>query len=226
MFGSLMNKLQSPTTEKKEAEAFPPAVPVKDEAPAMPLEEAKVEVPATLEPVTTAPKEDVTVDHKVSTPTKEKEHFKFGKLFSGAGGKDRSKSPAAAEKTIHEPTKVDAVAPQLPSTEAEPAQPIVAAPVAAVESQPEPVVADAKKEKRSSIFQKLGRSLSQAAGSGKKDAPKEKKEAVSTVPEVAEEDKTAAPVLGEPTPATEPVVVGSANVDEAPKSNPTVGPTA
>jgi hypothetical protein len=191
---------------------------------ANPLEEAKVEVPTTLEPVTTAPRND---DVNVSTPTREKEHFKFGKLFA-SGSKDRAKSPAAAEK-MHEPV-VDAVAPQIQdttgATDAEPIQPIVAAPV--VESQPEPVVAGdntpaIKKEKRGSIFQTLGRSLSKATG--KKDAPKEKKEAVSSVPEINEEEKSSVPALQE-TPATENAVPGSTNVDEAPKLNPTVASTA
>lgn len=242
IFGSFFEKVKSPTSEKKEADLVPAPIAKDTEATpeaSKPLEEAQVAVLSTIEPVSepTAVKAD---EAKVSTPSKEKEHFKFGKLF---GSKDRSKSPAATDK-IAEPSKVDAVAPQIEETPASATEPVVAAPV--VETVAEPaVVAEkkeetpAKKEKRGSIFGSLGRSLSKATKS--KDTKDSKKETVTptTVPEATEpkDDATVAPTLEDKkddTPAVAApaeqsigdVVPGAVTVGEAPKSSPAVTSTA
>jgi hypothetical protein len=242
MFGSFFEKVRSPTSEKKEADAFPaPAVKDTEEA-SKPLEEAQVAVPTTIEPVsepaTVKTDEANAIENKpaVSTPSKEKEHFSFGKLF---GSKDRSKSPAATDKTpIAEPSKVDAVAPKIEDTTApaatEPVEPVVAAPVA--ETKAEPTVQE-KKEKRGSIFGTLGRSLSKVAKGGKE--PKKETATPNTVHEASEpkEDAAVAPIVDDKTdspvvaaPAAEQsigdVVPGAVSVGEAPKSTSTVPTTA
>jgi hypothetical protein len=254
IFGSFFEKVKSPTHEKKEADLVS-APATKDAEPvaetSKPLEEVQVAVPTTIEPVsepTTLKTDEVKgaeTKPAVSTPSKEKEHFSFGKLF---GSKDRAKSPAATDKApAPESTKVDAVAPKIEDTPApavsEPVEPVVAAPVTETKAEPTTVqdkkdeTTPAKKEKRGSIFGSLGRSLSKATKS--KD-PKEKKEATAptTVPETAEpkDDKVAAPLddKKDDTPAVAApaeksigdVVPEAVTVGEAPKSNPTVPTTA
>ncbi|KAL5120196.1 hypothetical protein ACEQ8H_001753 [Pleosporales sp. CAS-2024a] len=226
IFGSFFEKVKSPTHEKKEAEIVPPPISKDTEATpdaSKPLEDGQV---AATEPASeaTGVKTD-EVKPTASTPSKEKDHFKFGKLF---GSKDRSKSPAPADK-LAEPTKVDAVAPQIEEqpgvgNTSEAAEAVVAAPVG--DAKPEPVVAD---KKRSSIFGSLGRSLSKAAKAGKEN----KKETVppTTVPEASEpkEEAVAAPIAEEKeeTPVAAPaeqsigdVVPGAVTVGEGPKSAP------
>ena len=260
IFGTIFDKVRSPTHEKKEADLIP-ATPAKDSEPlpeaSKPLEEAQVAVPATVEPVSepstlktdeAKPLESKPVESKptVSTPSKEKDHFSFGRLFSGS--KDRAKSPAATDKAAHpEPAKVDAVAPKIEDPAAPvaptPVEPVVAAPV--TESKAEPVAVQDKKDdatpakKRGSIFGSLGRSLSKAT---KGNTPKDtKKETVTptTVPESSEpkEDKTVAPLLDDKkdespavaAPAEKSigdVVPEAVTVGEAPKSNPAVSTAA
>ncbi|KAF2833029.1 hypothetical protein CC86DRAFT_365021 [Ophiobolus disseminans] len=261
IFGNVFNKVRSPTSEKKEADLLP-IVPAKDSVAkesepvaesSKPLEEAQVAVPTTIEPVsepsTLKTDEPKPVESKpaVSTPSKEKDHFSFGRLFSGS--KDRAKSPAATDKTpVSEPSKVDAVAPKIEDPAAPvastPVEPVVAAPV--VESKAEPAVASEKKtettpaskEKRGSIFASLGRSLSKATKSGPKETKKETP-APTTVHETTEPTETtsAAPVIGDKkddspavaAPAEKSigdVVPGAVSVGEAPKSTPAVSSTA
>jgi hypothetical protein len=249
IFGSFFEKVKSPTSEKKEADLIPAPVAKDGEASqeaAKPLEEAQVTVPTTIEPVSepTAVKTDeskpAVSSPAVSTPTKEKEHFKFGKLF---GSKDRAKSPAATDKTpITEPSKVDAVAPQIEDNAApapvatEPVEPVVAAPVVDSKTEATPLEKESKKEKRSSIFGSLGRSLSKAAKGGKE--PKKETATPTTVPEASEPKEDVAPVVQDKTetpaasaPATTEqtigdVVPGAVSVGEAPKSTSTVPTTA
>ncbi|KAH8727648.1 Pleckstrin homology domain-containing protein [Phaeosphaeriaceae sp. PMI808] len=239
IFGSFFEKVKSPTSEKKESDIVPAPL-AKDSEPTVeaskPLDEAVVAAPATTEtaPEPAALKTDeakpVETKPAVSTPSKEKEHFSFGKLF---GSKDRAKSPAATDK-IPEVTKVDAIAPKIEDTTApvvsEPAE-SAAAPVA--DSKVEPTVADkettpVKKEKRSSIFGSLGRSLSKATKSKDK---KDTTVAPTTVPETTEpKDETAVapvddkkdetPVVAAPAEKSIGDVVPEAvTVGEAPKSS-------
>ncbi|CAI9634004.1 hypothetical protein GT037_005337 [Alternaria burnsii] len=222
IFGSFVEKLKSPTTEKKEHEAGLAATPVKENETipeaSKPLEEAQVAAPVVPETTTTAT-EPVTKPEEVkavSTPSKEKDHFKFGKFF---GSKDRAKSPAP------EP-KVDAAAPQIADTTAEPVQAVEPVPVAETKVEATPETEAPKQDKRKSFFGNLGRSLSKATGN---KAPKDKKEAASPAPvteeetapvvEEKKEEETAAPVVAD--------VPAEASVADASKSaNPTVATTA
>lgn len=221
IFGSFVEKLKSPTTEKKEHEAGLAATPVKENETipeaSKPLEEAQVAAPVV--PETTTATEPVVKPEEVkavSTPSKEKDHFKFGKFF---GSKDRAKSPAP------EP-KVDAAAPQIADTTADPVQAVEPVPVAETKVEATPETEAPKQDKRKSFFGNLGRSLSKATGN---KAPKDKKEAVSPAP--VTEEETAAPVVEEKKEETATPVVGDvpaeASVADASKSaNPTVATTA
>ncbi|CAN9396312.1 unnamed protein product [Alternaria alternata] len=222
IFGSFVEKLKSPTTEKKEHEAGLAATPVKENETipeaSKPLEEAQVAAPVVPETTTTATEPVVKPEEvkAVSTPSKEKDHFKFGKFF---GSKDRAKSPAP------EP-KVDAAAPQIADTTVEPVQAVEPVPVAETKVEATPETEAPKQDKRKSFFGNLGRSLSKATGN---KAPKDKKEAVSPAP--VTEEETAAPVVEEKKEETATPVVGDvpaeASVADASKSaNPTVATTA
>ncbi|KAF2131544.1 hypothetical protein P153DRAFT_383638 [Dothidotthia symphoricarpi CBS 119687] len=231
MFGTLMGKLKSPTTEKRENDVFP-AVPAKD-TEALPEIQQPTEEPLAAVPVTEtsgslkeasleAPKTEETKPAQAVTPSKEKEHFSFGKLF---GGKDKAKSPAP--ETAH---KVQESAPQIEDTTV----PATSEPVPAVVETPKVESAEHKEEtpvakKRSSIFGSLIRSASKAGG--KKDT-KEKKENVApaTVAETAEptdaalvsdvKDDVAAPAtIGD-------VVPEAVTVDQSSKTSAPVASTA
>jgi len=224
IFGSFVEKLKSPTTEKKEHEAGLASTPVKENetaAEAKPLEEAQVGAPVVAEPAVVATEPAKTEEAKVSTPSKEKDHFKFGKFF---GSKDRAKSPA------REP-KVDAAAPQIADTNApataEPVQAVEPAPIAETKVEPTAETEAPKQDKRKSFFGNLGRSLSKATGN---KAPKDKKDAASPAP-VAEEEAVAAPAVEEKKEETTAPVVADIpaenSVGDASKSaNPTVATTA
>ncbi|KAF2856014.1 hypothetical protein T440DRAFT_531050 [Plenodomus tracheiphilus IPT5] len=237
IFGSFVEKLKSPTTEKKEHD-FAPQPPAKDAETipesSKPLDEAVVGAPAT--PVVAEPASESaahkTEEKPISTPSKEKEHFSFGKLF---GSKERSKSPAAGEKAS-EP-KVDAAAPQI--QDPAPAADESAAPLQAVEpiaptTETKVEEETPKKEKRTSFFGNLSRSLSKAT-SGKKDSkPAEKKEPAAAIPE-AEENNAEVPVVAQPEEASAPapaektigdVPAEAVTVGEAPKGAQTVSTTA
>jgi len=250
IFGSVFAKLSSPTQEKKEHDILPvAAAPAKEtettpEA-SKPLEEAQVAAPVVTEPATepaalkTDEAKPTETKPAVSTPSKEKEHFSFGKLF---GSKDRAKSPAATDK-VAEPTKVDAVAPKIEDT----TSPVVSEPattaVAPAEVKAEPAAVEEKKEEttpvkkeKSSFFGSLQRSLSKATNKSK-DTPKEKKETVqpATVAEESTETKADAPVVADKeapvvaAPAEKSigdVVPEAVTVGEAPKSSPAVTSTA
>lgn len=225
IFGSFVEKLKSPTTEKKEHEAGLASTPVKENETApeatKPLEEAQVGAPVVAEPTVVATEPAKTEEAKVSTPSKEKDHFKFGKFF---GSKDRAKSPA------REP-KVDAAAPQIADTTApataEPVQAVEPAPIVETKAEATPETEAPKQDKRKSFFGNLGRSLSKATGN---KAPKDKKDAASPAP-VAEEEAAAAPAVEEKKEETTAPVVADIpaenSVGDASKSaNPTVATTA
>lgn len=238
IFGSFVEKLKSPTTEKKESEAGLAATPVKEDEAATeskPLEEAIVAPPTTTEAGAATDAAASTEETKpaaaVSTPSKEKEHFSFGKLF---GSKDRAKSPAATDKTP-EP-KIDAAAPKIEDPAA-PAttEPVEAAPVATETKPTEGTEETPKTAKRTSFFGNLSRSLSKATGG--KTQPKEKKDTPASPAPVLEEETSAAPAVEdkkEETPAAtdataiSDVPAEAVSVGEAPKSstNPTVATTA
>lgn len=233
IFGNFVEKLKSPTSEKKEADLVP-AVPAKDTE--VSAEAPKLEEPATTEtapvlpPVETgvAPAETATEAPKVEetkattiSPAKEKKSFSFGKFVGG--NKEKVKSPAT-EKT-----------PELPKTEETPKveeTPAVGAP-AAVEPVTEATKEEAKEEtateaapttapvpkKRGSIFgglssKKEGDDKARSGFGGlfraasKAGKPKEKKEKEITpaakVEEVAEPTEETTPAVEEK--KEEPVV--------------------
>ncbi|KAJ4296445.1 hypothetical protein N0V90_006490 [Kalmusia sp. IMI 367209] len=168
IFGNFVEKLKSPTHEKKEADLVP-AVPAKESEVA--AEAPKIEEPATTEtapvipPVDAAAVDTTTEAPKVeepkpatTTPHKEKQSFSFGKFLGG--NKEKAKSPATEK------------APELPKAEEAPKveeAPAVGAP-AAVEPVAEAPKEEAKEEpateaattttpvtkKRGSIFGALG----------------------------------------------------------------------
>ena len=235
IFGTFVEKLKSPTTEKKEADAGLAATPVKEtETAAEPTEEAAAAPSANEAAAAELNKDETKPAVATSTPSKEKEHFSFGKLF---GSKDRAKSPAAQDKVPE--AKTDA-APQIEDKAAE-APPAAAAAAADVPEATPAVEAKAeteepKQDKRKSFFGNLGRSLSKAAGN-KNQGNKEKKEAAAApapAPVVEEEAApAAAPVAEEakeemPVPAAAVADVPAENsVGDASKSaNPTVATTA
>lgn len=199
------------------------ATPVKENEPvaeeSKPLEEAQVAVPNAPETTVTEP---AKTEEKVNTPGREKEHF-FGKLF----GKDRAKSPAAAEK-LPEPSAE--AAPKIEDGSApaasEPAQAAETAP-ASTENKADAEAEPPKVAKRASFFGNLTRSLSKATGG--KTPSKEKKDVASPAPVVEEESAVPAPAVEE-TPATIGDVPADAlSVGADPKSssqNPTVATTA
>ncbi|XP_014555359.1 hypothetical protein COCVIDRAFT_27697 [Bipolaris victoriae FI3] len=234
IFGTFVEKLKSPTTEKREAEAGLAATPVKENEtvaePVKPVEEtAPVAAPSANEAAAAELNKDETKPVvATSTPSKEKEHFSFGKLF---GNKDRAKSPAAQEK-LPEP-KADA-APQIEDASAPAATEAVEATPATTEAKPE-TTEEPKQDKRKSFFGNLGRSLSKATGN-KSQANKEKKEAAAAPAPVVEEETApaAVPVAEEKKEeeAAAPVapvaeVPAENSVGDASKSaNPTVATTA
>ncbi|KAF3049862.1 hypothetical protein E8E11_009587 [Didymella keratinophila] len=243
IFGSFFEKVKSPSHEKKEADLIP-AVEKKEETAAVsevakPAEETPAVAPVA-ETTTEAPLTEAKLDApkteavKPVTPVKEKEHFSFGKFF---GNKEKAKSPAV--ETPPTLTKTDE-APKLEEPSApvvangvEPAVPVAETSAAPVEEKKEETLP--KKEKRSSIFGSLARTVSKAGG---KKEPKEKKEAPATVQESAEPaDKVETPVVAEEKKEETPVVpaqqstIGdvtpeSVNVGEAPKSSAPVATTA
>ncbi|KAL6706804.1 hypothetical protein ACN47E_005140 [Coniothyrium glycines] len=248
IFG-LVDKLRSPTSEKKESDLIAPAAPAKDADVATeskPLEEAQVGVPATAPAATevVAPKADEakveeTKPAAVHTPSKEKEHFSFGKLF---GSKERAKSPAATQKA---PEPTSDVAPRIEdSTTAAAPAPLATEPVEPVEpvapvteTKPtEEKVETPKKDKRASFFGNLSRSLSKATG---KKEEKKQTDAPATIHEATEETTSAVPASATATKEEIPSIAAPAEktigdvpaeavtVGEAPKSaNPTVATTA
>ncbi|KAF3043220.1 hypothetical protein E8E12_009115 [Didymella heteroderae] len=244
IFGSFFEKVKSPSHEKKEADLVP-AVEKKEEAAAVPeavkpVEETPAVAPAA-ETTTEAPLTEAKLDApkteaaKPVTPVKEKEHFSFGKFF---GNKEKAKSPAVETpptllKTEEAPKVEETPAPVV-ANGVEPAVPIAETSAAPVEEKKEETPAP-KKEKRSSIFGSLARTVSKAGG---KKEPKEKKEAPATVQESAEPaDKVETPAVAEEKKEETPVVptqqstIGdvtpeSVNVGEAPKSSAPVATTA
>ncbi|CAI6254349.1 unnamed protein product [Periconia digitata] len=182
IFGNFVEKLKSPTHEKKEPELTPVTKESEVSAEAPKIEETPKVEEAPLAPVTAvvdgtseAPKtEEVKpVEAKpatATTPAKEKQHFSFGKFLGG--GKDKVKSPTtekAPELPKSEETpKVEETAPA-----AAPVEPVEPAPVAA-EPATEAVKEEKKEEtpateaattttppakKRASIFGSLGGSV-------------------------------------------------------------------
>jgi hypothetical protein len=240
IFGNFVEKLKSPTHEKKEQDIVPPVPAKETEAPKV---EETVEAPKVLgaeptEPLVAAPAapaiEESTVTEQSksenvkpagSTPRKEKQHFSFGKFLGGAKEKVRSPSAEKPEPKAEEAVKAEDTTPAVTApTEANAPAALVdgAADTPKEEQKVETPAATtaatpAPKQKRGSIFGNLLRNASKA---GK--APKDK-EAPATPAKVNEtsevkEDKTEeAPKVEEsaaPAPAvTEPATIGDVSAD-------------
>lgn len=240
IFGSFFEKVKSPSHEKKEADLVPTMDKETAVAPeaAKPVEETPAVAPVA-ETITDAPLTEAKLDApkteaaKPVTPVKEKEHFSFGKFF---GNKEKAKSPAVETAPTLPMTEE---APKLEETPApvvangvEPAVPVAETSVAPVEEKKEQTPVP-KKEKRSSIFGSLARTVSKAGG---KKEPKEKKEAPATLQESAEPaDKVETPAVAEkeetPIVPAQQTTIGDVtpeaiNVGEAPKSSAPVATTA
>ncbi|KAF2264545.1 hypothetical protein CC78DRAFT_568242 [Lojkania enalia] len=250
IFGNFVEKLRSPTTEKKESEVAP-AAPAKEPEPtaeAPKVEETPAAAPA--EGATEAPKEEAKP--AATTPHKEKQHFSFGKFLGGAKEKVKSptteKEPAAAEAPkTEEPAK-----PEETSAPAPTAEPAAEAPKE--EKKEEEAATPASKPKRGSIFGNLTGSVKKEKEGEEKhkgisglfrkasSATKPKKEKEPATPAKVEEETAEAPkeeAKEEPTKeekketpaATEPKAIGdvvpeAVTVGQAPKSTPEVSATA
>ncbi|ORY15593.1 Pleckstrin homology domain-domain-containing protein [Clohesyomyces aquaticus] len=244
IFGNFVEKLKSPTTEKKEADLVPAPVAKEAEAPAV-TEAPKVEEPVV--PVTDGAAEAPKEETKPTTPHKEGNFF--GKFLSGHKEKAKTPTTEAAPK-IEEPAKVE----ETPVVAA--AEPVTEAPkeeekkeegvTTAVSSTPTAT------KKRGSIFGNVGskkegessdkpkglaglfRNASKSIKPSKKE--KEAAPAPAKVEETAEpkEEAPVVPVKEEaaaPTPAAQPASIGdvvgeAVTVGQAPKSTTEVSATA
>lgn len=244
IFGSFFEKVKSPSHEKKEADLIPAAASKETAAipeAQKPAEETPVVVAPATETTTEAPLAEAKLDApkteavKPVTPVKEKEHFSFGKFFSN---KEKAKSPAVETaptlpKTEESP-KTEETSTPIVANGVEPVVPVAETSAAApIEEKKEDTPAP-KKEKRTSIFGSLARTVSKAGG---KKEPKEKKETVApaTLEEAAEPtDKVEAPVVAEketPIVPAQQSTIGdvtpeAVSVGEAPKSSAPVATTA
>ncbi|KAF2869969.1 Pleckstrin homology domain-containing protein [Massariosphaeria phaeospora] len=246
IFGNFVEKLKSPTTEKRESEVgLAPVVPAKDtevvpEAPKVEETPAVTVVAPIVDTTVEAPKTEETKPVS-STPAKEKSGFSFGKFLGGAREKVKSPStdkPHASEAPkIEEPVKVDEpITPALVEPVAPAAEPLKEEPVE--EETPATSTTPTAQKKRGSIFGNLIRNASKAGKSKKeKDVhatpakveetvePKDEKTDLSVVADNKDE-----PVIPTGAP-TEPnsigdVVPDAVTVGQAPKSNTPVATTA
>lgn len=253
IFGSFVEKLKSPTHEKKEHEVAPPvpakeAEPVSAEAPKI-EEPAKAEeptaAPATTEPLAPVLVPEVPKTEEVkpagATPRKEKQHFSFGKFLGNAKEKVRSPSTEKAPEApkTEEPAKAEA--PTAAPATTEPLTPAVAPVEPAAEAPKEGAPKQENTtpaKKRGSVFGSLFRNASKAGKTPKKEeAPAvptkaeettEVKDTKTEEPAKVEETSAAAPTA----PATtEPAAIGdvvpeAVTVGQDSKSTPQVPATA
>lgn len=153
VFGSFVEKLKSPTHEKKEPELAPVAKESEISAEAPKIEETPKVEEAPLAPVTAVvdgtsetPKVEEAKPAPATTPAKEKQHFSFGKFLGG--NKEKAKSPSTEKapevpKTEETPKVEETPAPVAPVEPVEPAVPAVAA--------TEPTTEAAKEEKKEEV---------------------------------------------------------------------------
>lgn len=254
VFG-FIDKLRSPTTEKKEADLLPaPAAKETETTAAAPkLEETPVVAAPVIAPLDVAAETPKTEETKVeapkteeakpaaTTPHKEKQSFSFGKFLGSS--KDKVKSPTT-EKSADKALETPAAKTEEPAKVEETPAPVVAADPTPVE----PVAAETTKEettpestpagkKRGSIFGNLIRSASKAGRSKKEKEVtatpakvEETAEPTEETPAIAatEEKKEETPVVPA---ASEPATIGdvvpdAVTVGQAPKSTPQVSSTA
>lgn len=208
IFGSFVEKLKSPTHEKKEHEVAP-AVPAKEPETAPKVEETPAPVVPAVETSVEGPKAEETkaADKPATTPAKEKQHFSFGKFLGGAKEKVRSPSGEKAPELpkTEEPAKTEETS-AAPTTETS-AAPAPVEPVPAVNGteekkadEPKETTSPTTKHKRGSIFGNFG-------GSVKKEGDSEKPQGLKGL--FRQASKAGKGKKEEKTPAT------PAKVDEA-----------
>jgi len=163
IFGNFVEKLRSPTSEKKEADLIPAPVPAAKE-PEVAAEAPKVEEPvAAVAPATEAAAEAPKVEEAKpatnATPHKEKSSFSFGKFLGGAKEKVKSptteKAPASEAPKLEDPVKSDEAPVLAPVEPVAPIEP-TAVTEAPKEEEATPAVATTPpQKKRGSIFGNL-----------------------------------------------------------------------
>lgn len=237
IFGTLREKLKSPTAEKKESDVVP-AVPAKDtETPAEAPKAGEPIVAPTeiiaqqIEAAAKTEEKDTKATGTTTTPHKEKEHFSFGKFLN------KAKSPTSeTAPKLEEPAKE---ATPEPSAAVAPAAPVVEAPKEEDKKEDTPIgvtttasAAPAPK-KRGSVFGSLFRKASTSvrpkkeestATPAKVDEPVEAKAEEKKVDEAPKEE-TADKKAAEPATIGD-VVPEAVQVGQAPKSTPEVSATA
>jgi hypothetical protein len=234
IFGTLREKLKSPTTEKKESDVVP-AVPAKDtETPAEAPKAEPIIAPTEIiaeqaEAAAKAEEKETKPAGTTPTPHKEKEHFSFGKFLNKA----KSPTTETAPK-LEEPTKKEAT-----PEPAAPAVPAVEDPKEEDKKEETPIgvtttasAAPAPK-KRGSVFGSLFRKASTSIRPKKEESSATPAKAEESV-EAKEEDKKVDEAPTEETAEkkpTEPVTIGdvvpeAVQVGQAPKSTPEVSATA
>ncbi|KAF2656535.1 hypothetical protein K491DRAFT_374353 [Lophiostoma macrostomum CBS 122681] len=167
IFGNFVEKLKSPTHEKKEADLVPAPVAKEPETTTETTKPEETAV-APLEPVTdgttepTPATEEIKPETKAATttPAKEKQGFSFGKFLGGAKEKVKSPTTEKAPETKAE----DTVKPEeTPAPAITPIEPAVAEEPKEVKKEEEPATGvtstasatPATKAKRGSIFGNL-----------------------------------------------------------------------
>jgi len=227
IFGNFVEKLKSPTHEKKEADLVPAPKEDKVSAEAPKLDELPksddTPVVAPVEPLvpvtdaaTDAPKTEEVKPVEVKTPTtpaKEKQHFSFGKFLGG--NKEKVKSPATEKapevaKTEEAPKleETATVAPITPIEPITPVAPIAETPAEVKEEKKEEAVTEATTTSATPTTKKRGSIFGALGGSVKKEKDGEEK------PQGLKGLFRAASKAGKPKKEKEPVVAPT-KVDEA-----------
>jgi len=256
IFGSIYQKVRSPTVEKKESEAFAPVVPPKDEqVPAKETSEAVVDAPevavATEEPKIAEPTPVVAPSEEKTEASKPKSNF-LGGLVERVRAKSPSSRKAEEKKDVvstdapavppkDEPL-VEAVAPSTETTAVD--SPVVDAAAAKAEEAavvPEAAVSP-KDGRRRSYFGGFGQKKEKTEGETESEKPAGKFSSMfrkpsqmsrSNTTEKLNKKENVVPetVESKPVETTEPLTTGEAvpetiTAGEAHQSTPTVSATA
>jgi hypothetical protein len=254
MFGNFVEKLKSPTTEKKESELVPAPISKESEVSA---EAPKIEEPvAPIDPVvdgtTEAPKVEETKPVNATTPHKEKSSFSFGKFLGGA--KEKVKSPTTEKAPSSEAPQLEDPLKENEAPVAAPIEPAVEPSAEASKVDDVAVGATSTQKKRGSIFGNLtGGSVKKEKDGETSEKPKglsglfrssskatKTKKEDKTTASPAKVDETTEPKddaplteakLETPAAATEPQSIGDVTPDavtvgQAPKSTTQVTTSA
>lgn len=179
IFGNFVEKLKSPTTEKKESELVP--APISKE-PEVATDAPKTEEPiAPIVPVTDGTTEAPKVEEAkpATTPHKEKTPFSFGKFLGGAKEKVKSptteKAPASEAPKLEDPVKADEAPVLAPIEPVVPVEPVAEAPKeeeAPIGVTSTATATPATQKKRGSIFGNLTGSVKKEKDGEASEKPK------------------------------------------------------